>query len=49
VLRGPGVQQARQHQDEERWYQPITPPLIDHFASASDKLFSKSPVNRSSF
>jgi hypothetical protein len=46
VLRGPGVHQARQHQDEERWYQPITPPSIGHFSSASYKLFSKSPVNR---
>jgi hypothetical protein len=46
VLRGPGVHQARQHQDEERWYQPITPPSTDHFSSASHKLVSKSPMNR---
>jgi hypothetical protein len=46
VLRGPGVHQARQHQDEEPCYQPITPPSIDHFSFASCKLFSKSPVNR---
>jgi hypothetical protein len=45
VLRGPGVHQARQHQDEERCYQPITPPSIAHFSSASYELFSKSPVN----